>query len=94
MLVTPYEALEDVGATWESWGGTWGGAPDPIHFELPGASRRHQHRDIALIADTVVGLVPYISGVELAATLASFGFPQSEILKFLSDPIQYATQHQ
>lgn len=34
-------ALEDMGALWESWGGTWGGrfrASDPVHFEAPGAS--------------------------------------------------------
>ncbi len=92
MLVTPYEALEDVGATWEEWGGTWGGAADPIHFELPGASRAHQHRNITLVADTILGLVPGISEVELASTLLSFGFPRSEILQFLSGPIQYTTQ--
>ncbi len=93
MIVEPYEYLSDVGSVWEGWGGTWGGERDPIHFELPGASRQHQHRNIALVADAVLGLVPEIGGVELGATLLSFGFPQSEILKFLQGPIQYATQH-
>lgn len=88
MLVTPYEALEDVGYTWQSWGGTWGAAADPIHFELPGASHRHQHRNIALVADLVLGLVPGISEVELGATLMQFGFPHSEVLRFLSSPIE------
>lgn len=37
--VTPHEALWRLGALWRSWGGGWGGAHDPIHFELPGASQ-------------------------------------------------------
>ena len=39
-VVSPYEYQGDVGATWQSWGGTWGGARDAVHFELPGASER------------------------------------------------------
>lgn len=30
------EALADVGYTWQSWGGVWGGDRDPVHFEYPG----------------------------------------------------------
>ena len=41
MLVTPYDALADVGAFWQEMRGGWGGARDPIHFELPGASQAH-----------------------------------------------------
>jgi len=37
MVVSPMEALADVGYTWQSWGGGWSGA-DAVHFELPGAS--------------------------------------------------------
>src|SRR5260370_11128406 len=34
LIVTPYEALGELGALWESWGGRWGGrGQDPIHFE-------------------------------------------------------------
>jgi hypothetical protein len=36
MVVTPLVALADVGATWEDWGGVWGGAKDPVHFQYPG----------------------------------------------------------
>lgn len=36
MVVTPWEALADVGYTWQSWGGVWGGERDPVHFEYPG----------------------------------------------------------
>jgi hypothetical protein len=92
LVITPMEWLSDLGQVWESWGGTWGGARDPVHFELPGASQKHQHRNIALGADLVLGLVPGISEVELAASLASLGFPRSEILQFLSSPISYVTQ--
>src|SRR5229473_6130616 len=37
MVVSPMEALADVGYTWQTWGGGWNGA-DAVHFELPGAS--------------------------------------------------------
>ena len=92
MIVSGTENLADLGQVWESWGGTWGGQRDPVHFELPGASKRHQHRNIALAADIVVGLVPGISEVELGAELAKLAFPKSEILQFLSSPIEYTTQ--
>ena len=43
MIVSPMEALADVGAYWEAMGGVWGGHPsrpgssyDPVHFEYPG----------------------------------------------------------
>jgi hypothetical protein len=36
MVVSPWEALADVGATWQSWGGEWGGQRDPVHFQYPG----------------------------------------------------------
>jgi hypothetical protein len=36
LVVTPWDALSDVGYTWETWGGRWGGAVDPVHFALPG----------------------------------------------------------
>jgi hypothetical protein len=93
LVITPMEWLSELGQVWESWGGKWGGARDPVHFELPGASQSHQHRSIALAADLVIGLVPGISEVELAAELASLAFPRSEILQFLSSPIEYTTQH-
>lgn len=35
-MVGPPEVLAWLGATWESWGGTWGGRfhnQDPIHFQ-------------------------------------------------------------
>jgi hypothetical protein len=37
MVVTPFDALADVGYTWQTWGGAWSPS-DPVHFELPGAT--------------------------------------------------------
>jgi hypothetical protein len=37
MLVTPVEYLAELGELWASWGGSWGGFGDPVHFQLPGA---------------------------------------------------------
>src|SRR5713226_6699652 len=39
MVVSPMEALADVGYTWQTWGGGWGPG-DAVHFELPGATAR------------------------------------------------------
>src|SRR5258708_14352246 len=39
LVVSPMEALADVGYTWQQWGGGWDGAA-AVHFELPGASER------------------------------------------------------
>jgi len=49
MVVSPMEALADVGYTWQQWGGGWNGA-DAVHFELPGASEyaRQQGRLLEL----------------------------------------------
>jgi len=27
------DVLRQLGAIWTSWGGRWGGATDPVHFE-------------------------------------------------------------
>jgi hypothetical protein len=37
-VVTPYDALWELGELWQSWGGTWGES-DAIHFEYPGWQR-------------------------------------------------------
>lgn len=34
LLVTPYDALEELGRIWEQAGGRWGGRGDPVHFEI------------------------------------------------------------
>lgn len=96
LVVVPYEALQDVGDLWTSWGGTWGGSPDPVHFELPGASQSHRigprTHSLAEAVDLVLSFVPGIGEVELVAALAHLGYPQSEILDFLSGPLSYITK--
>ena len=37
LLVTPVDYLRPLGDLWISWGGEWGGARDPVHFQLSGA---------------------------------------------------------
>jgi hypothetical protein len=36
LVCSPWGSLWDVGYTWESWGGVWGGDQDPVHFQYPG----------------------------------------------------------
>jgi D-alanyl-D-alanine carboxypeptidase len=96
LIVVPYEALEDLGSLWTSWGGTWGGAGDPVHFELPGASASHRigpsTHTLAEAADFVLSFVPGIGEVELVASLVHLGYPESAVLEFFSGPITYLSQ--
>ncbi len=99
MIVTPFEALADVGAAWQAWGGTWGAERDPVHFELPGASQAHRTTEpspythaLAVAADILIGFNPFIAYTELAATLIALGYPESQVLKFLSGPVEYIVQ--
>ncbi len=103
MIVAPMDALEEVGPIWRSWGGGWAGLHDPVHFELPGASAYYKSHapssptseispkthSLAIAADFVIGLNPYIGSLELAATLIGFGFPENQVLQFLSGPFEY-----
>jgi D-alanyl-D-alanine carboxypeptidase len=43
MVVSPMDALADVGYTWQQWGGGWNPS-DAVHFELPGATARAAER--------------------------------------------------
>src|SRR5207245_3122297 len=52
MVVSPLEALADVGFTWQSWGGGWNPA-DAIHFELLGASDLAKQQPSTLAASPV-----------------------------------------
>jgi hypothetical protein len=78
MVVTPMEALADVGATWLDWGGYWGPG-DAVHFELPGATARAKQRGRES---------PWY--VELAAGLP-LSFPLSVVLYFLGIPASART---
>src|SRR5216684_5180400 len=78
MVVTPMEALADVGATWLDWGGYWGPG-DAVHFELPGATARAKQRGRES---------PWY--VELAAGL-QLSFPLSVVLYFLGIPASART---
>jgi len=77
LVVSPMEALADVGYTWQQWGGGWDGA-DAVHFELPGASDRARQK-----GREQEGKSPFL--VELASSLP-FGLPLSLVLDFLGIP--------
>lgn len=92
----------DLGQVWEQWGGVWGGRyGDPVHFEYPGfkgqaSSPRTSAQCspttsfLAQAVDFVLGFAPGIGEVELVAWLVSFGFPKSQVLKFLQNPVSSA----
>ena len=76
MVVSPMEALADVGYTWQQWGGGWNGS-DAVHFELPGASEwarsqvsEEAQKPIGKWIDDLFGSIPwYISAVLPTALL-------------------------
>jgi len=59
MTVSPFEALADVGYTWESWGGVWGSTKDPVHFEYPGFS---PPIDVSRDVPSYIQLCHFLSG--------------------------------
>lgn len=92
-----YEALAEsgVGPLWRSWGGIWGAEKDPIHFQLPSSTGEvrvnpYTHT-LAQAVDFIISFNPVIGATELAATLLRIGYPESEILRFLSGPLEFVT---
>jgi hypothetical protein len=80
-LVTPAEYQRDVGLTWVSWGGEWGGSADVVHFELPGASKRAKERGSNLGADLAqkYGDLPWWATLALpVATAVSERTPEEQ----------------
>jgi hypothetical protein len=77
-VVSPFEYQSNVGQTWVSWGGEWGGAADVVHFELPGASSRAIARGKALESEA-----PWY--VDLAAGLP-FGLATSVLFDYFGIP--------
>lgn len=83
VVVTPYEDLSLLGDQWQLWGGTWGAAADPIHFELPGSTQRHRTAARAVVqAATAAGAYPTLwdwfqwgaSATSLAGLLLELGY--------------------
>lgn len=96
MVVTPFDALGDVGALWQQWGGVWGAQRDPVHFELPGWRREVEQplpspwtHNLAVAADILIGFNPTIGVIELSAWLVTLGYPEAEVFQFLSGPFEY-----
>src|SRR5260370_40108576 len=75
MVVSPMEALADVGYTWQQWDGGGNGAA-AVHFELPGASEyaREQGRLLEVQSDsagaTAAGFITTATDFYLGSKLA------------------------
>ncbi len=103
MIVSPFDAIYDVGATWKSWGGGWS-EKDVVHFELPGAAAYAAQlgRETANIANQPTsiaedvlnifyGFIPVLGEVQMAADLATL-FPNlrhNETLLILANPTKF-----
>ncbi len=101
IVVSPLDALADVGAYWEQQGGVWGGRiGDDVHFEYPGFKRAlggqinaAQAADDAsqgftqTAIDVGAGFIPVFGEVQLGAQIMEMlGFPQNQITDLLRHP--------
>jgi hypothetical protein len=90
--VSPFESLSDVGYTWETWGGVWGGENDPVHFEIP-ESRKYVLEHLSLDALTTgidfgISFLPVVGQASTFATVLQL-FPrwsQNAVLDAISSP--------
>jgi len=91
MVVTPMQALADVGATWLDWGGGWN-PRDAVHFELPGASERAKQRgsqqsnEAPFLVQLAAGL-PF--GLSASLIFDLFGIPTAARKDVTPEQLQY-----
>lgn len=101
MITSPMSALTDVGATWEDWGGVWGGHyGDEIHFEAPGfhvtgsqpsaGFQPPNQSTLAKIADFAVSFLPGVDAMAAAGYVLNLfpDFGQAEWAYYLSHPFE------
>ena len=86
LVVTPMEALADVGYTWQTWGGGWNPA-DAIHFELLGASQlaaqRGQQNIVQRVAESYDALPWYATILAPAAAVTEKVKPEDFTKSYL-----------
>jgi len=90
-LVSPAQYQEDVGYTWQQWGGVWGGRADVVHFELPGASERARVRGLEIEPDTgfIGGVQDLLTGSAIASLMRLIpGLSRNNAIRILANPSQ------
>ncbi len=102
LIVTPFDAIYDVGYTWRQWGGAWYDN-DVVHFELPGAQAEAKRlgaqitladQPTSIFEDLLnfgIGFIPVVGQVEMAASLMQL-FPSlshNEAVIILANPTKY-----
>ncbi len=97
----------DLGSVWQSWGGVWHPSDaihfeypgfkqhlaSREGFEPPTIERtpRGPTPLVVQAADLIVGMIPFVGGVELVAYLVSLGFPEGDAkaaLEMASSPLE------
>ena len=88
MVVSPFEALADVGAYWQQMGGKWGPS-DPVHFEYPGFKAPPPESDNNM-RELLGWFVPGTSVSSIVALLMDvFGWTENEVYKNIADPLSF-----
>lgn len=93
MVTADLDDLGDVGYTWETWGGEWGGTNDPIHFQIPGSQRYIlKHASLSALANGIDFALMFLPG-KVGSALTAAGLAQlyppwshSALLEALSSP--------
>src|SRR6266851_7632324 len=96
LVVSPMEALADVGYTWQSWGGGWNPS-DAVHFELLGAAAWAKTQPALDIGESfgarASGLITTATDFWIGSNVAGLlrmipGLSKSEALEVLSQPYE------
>lgn len=84
LVVTPYEALADLGAIWEHSGLVWGRERDPVHFEYPGfkTARAVEKNPVVTLAEWFNDLPWY---VQIALPLPTMMAENKPVPRWLLD---------
>ena len=90
MIVSPYDAIGEVGRFWQSeYGGEWGAKRDPVHFQLPGATQAAKDMLKQAIVDQADPQTPWLYRPGAIPKWMEDGFNMVPGVTLVSDLLSY-----